>query len=110
MIGFSNKQKSILKVVMQGNDDGGFVDLDELIERVNYRTTKQSMQFSVRALIKRGYILRSTEVELRRGRLRRLMQPTVTAFDVFSESLPFVPDRDAVAMGDLIPATKKKIK
>lgn len=64
----SEKQKTILKVIQKGID-GDFVDLDQLLELVDYETTKQSMQFSIRALVNRR-LIEKLPTETRRGRAR----------------------------------------
>jgi DNA-binding MarR family transcriptional regulator len=79
----TNKQIEILKVLVagDGNDVEGRLipaDLDELLDRLGYRTTKASMQFSIRALIKRGLIFKAG-MEKRRGRQRVLLSPTEQA-------------------------------
>lgn len=51
------------------------IDVDQLLESLPYQTTKQSMQFSIRALIKKGVILKC-ECEVRRGRQRRILKIT----------------------------------
>lgn len=66
----TKKQKLILAVIAAKNRDGSNVDLDELIDRVEYKTTKESMQFSVRALMEKGLIER-LPLEIRRNRARR---------------------------------------
>jgi hypothetical protein len=50
----TDKQKDILRTIYLGHDRGHLLDLDELLEVLPYKTTKQSMQFSLRALIKKG--------------------------------------------------------
>ncbi|HBM2881092.1 TPA: hypothetical protein LVL09_004914 [Klebsiella oxytoca] len=52
----TSKQKDIIKTVNLGYERGHLLDLDELLEILPYRTSKQSMQFSLRALIKKGLI------------------------------------------------------
>lgn len=81
----TNKQYKILTVLCHGNgkDDNGVLipcDLDQLLERVAYDTTKASMQFSIRALIKRGMIKKDTEA--RRGAKRVIYIPTRVAMQV----------------------------
>lgn len=76
----SAKQTEILNVVIRGNgyDSTGKLiacDLDQLITRLSYTPSKESMQFSVRAMMKRGLIYRG-EHENRRGRRRVLIVPT----------------------------------
>lgn len=72
------KQIQILKTIHQHWDEHRQeIDVDQLLEGLPYTTTKQSMQFSLRSLIKKGLILKC-ECEVRRGRLRRVIK--VTAF------------------------------
>lgn len=52
----TDKQKDILRTIYLGHDRGYLLDLDELLEVLPYKTTKQSMQFSLRALIKKGLV------------------------------------------------------
>lgn len=75
----TDKQYKIMVVICEGNKDSNGkvvspVDIDELLERVAYTTTKASMQFSIRALIRRGLIIKGQEH--RRGRLRTTLLPT----------------------------------
>lgn len=77
----TEKQLHIMSVIMKGNDDGSFVDLDQILERIPYETTKQSIQFSIRALIERQLINKKPH-EKRRGRRRVVLGPTELAFFV----------------------------
>lgn len=52
----TDKQKDIIKTLNLGYDRGHLLDLDELLEVLPYKTTKQSIQFSIRALIKKGLV------------------------------------------------------
>ena len=95
--GLTDKQYKILTVICHGNKelDGTWspVDMDELLERVAYETTKQSMQFSIRALISRKLIEKGTEK--RRGASRVTYIPTRTAKLMMGYHDPhFVEDRD----------------
>lgn len=83
--GFTDKQYKILIVLCHGNgkdENGKFVpcDIDELLERLAYRTTKQSMQFSIRALVKHRLIVK--DKEKRRGAKRVILVPTTTAMKI----------------------------
>lgn len=66
------KQIEIMKAVAAGQD-GAALDIDQLVGRLPYATTKASLQFSLRALEKHGLIDRTTHTEYRRGRIRRLL-------------------------------------
>ena len=50
----TDKQKDIIKTLNLGYERGHLLDLDELLEVLPYKTTKQSIQFSIRALIRKG--------------------------------------------------------
>lgn len=76
----TNKQLKIMQVIVKGDGvdaAGKFVpvDLDQLLERLEYQTTKASMQFSIRALIAHGLMCKSGQ-EVRRERQRVLLSPT----------------------------------
>jgi len=65
----SQKQLHLLMAVGAGNPDGSLLDMDQLLEVLAYRTTKQSIQFSIRALIAKGLMEKRGRV-CRRGRVR----------------------------------------
>ncbi|EOT8805415.1 hypothetical protein ACKXK1_003174 [Escherichia coli] len=52
----TDKQKDIIKTLNLGYERGHLLDLNELLEVLPYKTTKQSIQFSIRALIKKGLV------------------------------------------------------
>ena len=69
------KQLALLRVIARGNDDGSPVDLDQLIERAPHKPSKESVQFSIRALVKHGLVEKQT-LERRRERARRIIAAT----------------------------------
>jgi DNA-binding MarR family transcriptional regulator len=69
------KQIELLNTIGRRNPDGGAIDLDQLIERLSYKPSKQSIQFSIRALIAHGLIQKDAP-EKRRGRTRTLISLT----------------------------------
>jgi DNA-binding PadR family transcriptional regulator len=71
----TSKQIELLTVISRGNADGSPTDLDEVIERVSWHPTKQSIQFSIRALLKHELIEKGA-VEKRRGRNRVIIKAT----------------------------------
>jgi DNA-binding MarR family transcriptional regulator len=88
----TNKQVQILNVLVKGEGvdaQGALIpaDLDQLLERLDYKTTKASIQFSIRALIARGLIAKAG-MENRRGRKRVLLAPTETGKSLVSPSTP----------------------
>lgn len=83
----TSKQIQILGIIVAGNgkdDKGKFIpcDLDQLIERVDYKPTKDAIQFSIRNLISKGVIEKSG-TENRRDRRRVLISPTDLGKSVF---------------------------
>lgn len=80
---FTVKQIQILTILCRGSDEPGekWCDIDQLLEKLEtdfqWKTTKQSIQFSIRILIKKGYIVKH-EKEIRRGRSRVIIAPTET--------------------------------
>lgn len=90
----TQKQRWIMTEVIQGNVDPisgerlSDLDLDQLIERLsqkypNYEPTKQAIQFSIRYLCRKG-LLTKEETEARRGRRRRLIEPTALGHTIFT--------------------------
>ena len=91
--GLTDKQYKILTVICEGNgfnDDKTFepCDLDELIERLAYRTKKASMQFSIRALITRGFITKGSRQRDGVGQKRVTYIPSRLARQVMGFSMP----------------------
>jgi hypothetical protein len=71
----TEKQFEIIRVVNEGNEDGTQADLDEIIERVSYKPSKASIQFSIRALIEHG-LIEKLGIEKRRNRHRAVIGAT----------------------------------
>lgn len=78
----TEKQIEQLRVIGPGNPDGSDVDIDEILERLSYTTTKQSFQFSLRALINKGLVEKGPRV-VRRGRERQTIKPTALGLGYF---------------------------
>lgn len=74
------KQLELLRVIDNGNGKGDPTDLDEILAGVRYETTKQSLQFSIRALIKHA-LIEKLGVEKRRGRVRQIIACTPLGHD-----------------------------
>lgn len=88
----TSKQQSIMKHIIAGNPNNTAVDIDQLLERLDYKTTKESLQFSLRALIGHG-LIRKADRELRRDRVRQTLVPTGFGKQVYAETVPsFVTD------------------
>lgn len=95
---FTRKQVEILETIRKGAPDGDFLDMDMLLEMLPYETTKQSMQFSIRALIRRG-LIEKKGTELRRGRNRIVYSVTPKAVESFD---PDSGSFDVIIEGDLV--------
>lgn len=78
----TRKQINILETIMKGAENGDFIDMDQLLEKVSYETSKQSMQCSIRVLERRGLVERKP-LELRRGRMRAVFALTPQALQRF---------------------------
>lgn len=84
-LNLTRKQRQIMLLILAGNvsEDGvtvEWLDIDQLLSRLSYETSKESIQFSIRALVKKGLVEKG-EPELRRSRVRRILKPTNLAFD-----------------------------
>lgn len=69
----------VLGIIVRGNEDGSFCDLDQVIERVSRPTSKQSMQFTIRSMVERDLIVKKN-FERRRHRRRVVLAPTTTGY------------------------------
>lgn len=91
----TTKQMELMTIIGKRNPDGGAVDLDQILERLSYHPTKQSLQFSIRALIARD-LIQKDPAEKRRGRMRTLISLTETGKVMNgmagSKAAPFVSD------------------
>lgn len=83
----TDKQLEVLRVIAEANTDGTLADLDEVIERVSYKPTKQAIQFSIRALV--GHeLIEKQGAEKRRGRNRVLLAVTPLGLHFHSANRP----------------------
>ncbi|TSP13943.1 hypothetical protein [Cupriavidus campinensis] len=104
----TSKQISQLTVIVAGNPDESPVDKDELLERLPYETSKESLQFSIRALVKRGLVTVGAK-EKRRGRLRATLIPTDEARQIMGApaagaSATYVMDEEALKILEALEA------
>ena len=84
------KQESVLTVIVKGNTDGSFCDLDEIIQRVFYATNKQSIQFIIRNLVGKGMIEKK-DTQKRRSRRRVVLCPTKGGYELVSRKRTATP-------------------
>lgn len=79
----------ILEVVGRRNEDGTAVDLDQIIERVDYDVSKEAIQFTLRSMVEKG-VIEKCEAEKRRGRRRVIYQTTESGQEQFAALVPGV--------------------
>jgi DNA-binding PadR family transcriptional regulator len=100
MKGLTDKQMEALQLVRRGAEAGSddLIDFDQLIDALSWKPTKQSAQFTVRALIVKG-LAEKKGTQLRRGRQRVVYRLTKSGREVFdprpdplSKPLPFIPE------------------
>ena len=70
----------ILEVILKRNEDGTKVDLDQIIERVDYDVTKAAIQFTLRRMCEHG-VIEKCGTEVRRGRSRVVYRATKLGYD-----------------------------
>jgi len=100
MKGVTDKQLEVLQLVSTGATPGSgdAIDFDQLLEALSWKPTKQAAQFTIRALVDKGFIVKAGQ-ELRRGRKRVVYQLTKSGKLVLDprpepvrKDLPFVPE------------------
>lgn len=92
---FTTKQKQIMACVIFGESPNEktevldeWLSMNELVEYVPYETTRDSMQFSTRALIKKGLIKKGQRV-LKNGRWHTPLIPTDLAIELIPVIKPY---------------------
>lgn len=116
MKGVTDKQLEALRLVKRGSDiPGDLIDFDQLLEGLSWTPTKQSAQFTIRALIAKGFIKKDGQV-LRRGRQRvtyRMTKEGKLLLDPrpepVSEPLPFIPELSKEANPDVFEEVKEVV-
>lgn len=75
----TDHQRNVLEIIFRGNPDGTFVDIDQILERVARRTSKPSLQFTLRSLIEKHLVMKQIR-ERRRSRCRTVYSPTAESY------------------------------
>ncbi len=99
-MGLTTKQRSLMEVIVVGNDDGTNVDLDQILDLLPYKTTKESLQFSLRALVEKGCIQKMPS-EIRRARRRIVYAATAYGNSFFMAEHAEVPVGDEIDAPDV---------
>jgi len=79
----TKNQQEVLSVIAKRNPDGSLVDIDQLIEGVDYEVTKQAIQHTIRSLVNQGLIIKEGK-EVRRKRQRVTFSPTVEGAEEYA--------------------------
>jgi len=79
--GLTKKQRAILETILRGGAGPGNLRLQELLDNLPYKTSKDSLQFSLRALEKAKFI-RTDKYATFEGRRHRYVSLTEDGFKV----------------------------
>ena len=71
----TGKQLETLRIIANEENGGKPLDLDEIMSKLSFKTTKQNFQFVIRALIKRE-LIEKLECETIRHKKRRILKIT----------------------------------
>jgi hypothetical protein len=79
----TDKQHEIMTLVLKSAEEGAFLDIDGLKDRLSYGSsvTKQALQCSIRFLEGHGVLVR--DYETRRGRRRMVLRPTPAGYTAY---------------------------
>lgn len=88
----TTKQLELMRVIAPAP-----IDMDQILETVRYETTKSSLHFSLRALIKHGLIVKNG-TEKRRGRMRRVISATELGKQ-YANGTPVQAEDEVVSLG-----------
>lgn len=72
----SRKEYKCLLEIVKGNDDGSYLDKGQLSDRINHSATLDALVFTLRHMIKKGFIQKEPEMILRNGRYKTVFSPT----------------------------------
>lgn len=89
----TQKQELIIRLFIseesfEDSSDEDVLSIDEIIQKLSYKPTKQAVQFSLRALRKRGYLEKRDSLVLREGKQRVIWHLTDSARKLFCKSRP----------------------
>jgi repressor of nif and glnA expression len=107
--GMTRKQAEIMRVIFEAHKANNPIDLDELLDSISYETTKSSMQYSIRALIFKGWIEKGEK--FRKGRSHvtyRLTQRGETIMKPATLSVE-PPDMESLSSEDISPIDFKEV-
>lgn len=103
----TRKQAALMKVIMAGNIDVkgnrvSWCDYQQILDRLPYTTTRESLMCSIRILDNLGWISRAGK-EIRDGRAKQTIEPTPTAMRILAPSkAPTTASYTEVLAGDVV--------
>lgn len=103
----TRKQTALMRVIMAGNIDvvGNWVswcDYQQILDRLPYQTTRESLMCSIRILDNLGWIDRAGK-EIRDGRAKQTIEPTAMAKRILAPSkAPTTASYTEVLAGDVV--------
>lgn len=100
MRGVTPYQLEILTHVRGASEDES-LDFDQLLERLSWRPSKESAQFTIRATITKGLLEKKPDLELRRGRKRVCYRLTAEGVRVFDPRPVLEPEEKTSVSEDL---------
>jgi len=71
-----------MTLLVKGNPDGSFLDIDQLIEALSYTPSKEALAWSIRYLIGYGVMIKGGTEKRRKAR-RRILIPTASGYAMF---------------------------
>lgn len=95
----TDHQRNVLEIIFRGNPDGTFVDIDQILERVIHRTSKPSIQFTLRSLISKNLVMKQYR-ERRRNRSRVVYSPTAESYATLRGELDRTAEQLAALFGE----------
>lgn len=72
----TKKQMNVLEKIVVGPGGGELIDVDQLLDLIDYETTRPSIRFTLKGLLTRKMIVKKGK-ELRRERMRMVYAPTM---------------------------------
>lgn len=106
----TTKQVQLMTVICSGSRVEGeeWNDLDQILDRLDtehhWRTTKASIQFSIRTLIEKHGMIEKAGREKRRGRNRVILKPTTLGLQSFGDPRGKLDEMEAIPLPELTSA------
>lgn len=95
-----------MKVIMAGNIDAkgnriSWCDYQQILDRLPYKTTRESLMCSMRILVNLGWVIRAGK-EIRDGRARQTVEPSPAALRILGGTKSKTASYAEVLTGDVV--------